>query len=71
MPRKPEATASICPVCGEAGQVYAYGEHVVNTGAYGVEWVLGQGVCKGCLTVVMQAAKDGTLDSLEGGLDGS
>jgi hypothetical protein len=67
MPRKPEATASICPVCGEMGQVYAYGEQVVNTGAHGVDWVLSQGVCKGCLSVVVQAAKDGTLDSLEGG----
>lgn len=67
MPRKPEVTASICPVCGEMGQVYAYGEQVVNTGAHGVDWVLSQGVCKGCLSVVVQAAKDGTLDFLEGG----
>ena len=49
------------------GQVYAYGEQVVNTGAHGGDWVLSQGVCKGCLSVVVQAAKDGTLDLLEGG----
>jgi hypothetical protein len=49
------------------GQVFAYGEQVVNTGPGGIGWVLSQGVCKGCLTVVVQAAKDGTLDSLEGG----
>ena len=67
MPPKPEATASTCPVCGEMGQVFAYGEQVVNTGPGGIGWVLSQGVCKGCLTVVVQAAKDGTLDSLEGG----
>lgn len=58
---------SICPVCGELGQVYAYGEEVVNTGPGGVGWVLGQGVCKGCLSVVVQAAQNGTLDDLEGG----
>ena len=49
------------------GQVFAYGEQVVNTGPGGVGWVLSQGVCKGCLAVVVQAANDGTLDSLEGG----
>ena len=67
MPQKPELKASICPVCGETGQVYAYGETVVNTGTHGVEWVLSQGVCKECLEVVVDAAKDGTLESLEGG----
>jgi hypothetical protein len=67
MAPKPEATASTCPVCGEMGQVFAYGEQVVNTGPGGVGWVLSQGVCKGCLSVVVQAAKDGTLDSLGGG----
>ena len=67
MAPKPEATASTCPVCGEMGQVFAYGEQVVNTGPGGIGWVLSQGVCKGCLIVVVQAAKDGTLDSLEGG----
>jgi hypothetical protein len=66
MPRKPEATASICPVCGELGQVYAYGETVVNTGAHGVDWVLSQGVCKGCLRVIIDAVKEGTLPDQEG-----
>ena len=68
---KPEPAPSICPVGGDLGQLHAYGEPHVNTGAYGVDWVLSQGVCKECLSVVVQAAKDGTLDSLEGGLDGS
>jgi hypothetical protein len=49
------------------GQVYAYGEQVVNTGAYGVSWVLGQGVCKGCLSVIMDAVKEGNLPDPEGG----
>jgi hypothetical protein len=67
MPRKPEVTVNTCPVCGELGQVYAYGEHVVNTGVGGVEWVLGQQVCLGCLQVVIEAAREGTLPDIEGG----
>ena len=70
MPRKPETEVSTCPVCGELGQVYAYGERVVNTGAHGVDWVLSQGVCKECLKVVVEAAQEGSLPSPDGGLDG-
>jgi hypothetical protein len=64
---KPEATVSMCPVCGELGRVYAYGEQVVTTGPNGVGWVLGQGVCQGCLRVVVQAAREGSLPASEEG----
>jgi hypothetical protein len=70
MLRKSEPAPSICPVCGELGRVYAFGEKVVNTGAYGVDWVLSQGVCKECLKVVVEAAQEGSLPSPDGGLDG-
>lgn len=71
MLRKPEPAPSICPVCGELGRVYAFGEKVVNTGTQGVEWVLSQGVCQGCVKVVMEAAQEGSLPTPDGGLDGS
>jgi hypothetical protein len=67
MPRKPEAPPSLCPVCGELGRVYAYGEQVVSTGEHGVGWVLSQGVCRECLTVVVEAAREGSLPALEEG----
>jgi hypothetical protein len=67
MPRKPETEVSTCPVCGELGQVYAYGEQVLSTGEHGVGWVLSQGVCRECLTVVVEAAREGSLPALEEG----
>jgi hypothetical protein len=67
MPRKPEAPPSMCPVCGELGRIYAYGERVVSTGEHGIDWVLSQGVCEGCLRVVVEAAQQGSLPASDGG----
>lgn len=67
----PKGKTGICPVCGELGRLYAFGEKVVDTGAGGVTWVLGEALCIGCLSVVVEAAKDGSLPALDGGLDGS
>jgi hypothetical protein len=56
-----------CPVCGESGRLYAYGEQVANTGPHGVAWVLSQSLCGACLKVVVEAAQAGGLPDPETG----
>jgi hypothetical protein len=56
-----------CPVCGEPGRLFAYGEQVADTGPHGVAWVLSQSLCGGCLKVVVEAAQAGGLPDLETG----
>jgi len=47
--------------------VFAFGEQVVDTGAHGVEWVLGQGLCRECIEVIVTAVEEGTLPDVGGG----